>query len=119
MMYFTIPVNDAAVYWPVPCRGILKEMKCAACTNVVEPNDTIVASRAATAVNTWTAVETAGLVMEKGVPDTTNKDLVFDPDSATATDKVILFTPTGAPGLCMVTFGYDPYVIEVENPALD
>jgi hypothetical protein len=59
MMYFHIPVSDAVVYVDVPTRGILKSMVCTACTNVVEPNDTIVASQGATAVNTWTAVETA------------------------------------------------------------
>ena len=118
MMYFHIPVSDVVVYVPVPCRGIVKEMKCAACTDAVQANDTIVASRGATAVNTWTAVETAGLVVEAGVPDATNKDLVFDPDSATAVNKEILLTPTGAPGLCMVMIGFDPYATVVEAPAL-
>ena len=118
MMYFTIPVNDADVYFPVPCRGIVKSMKVAACTNTVEVNDTIVASRATTAVNTWTAANTAGLVAEDGVPDSTNKDLVFDPDSSTATSQVIKLAPTGAPGLCIVVIGYDPYATVPETPAL-
>jgi hypothetical protein len=118
MMYFHIPVSDVVVYVPVPCRGIVKEMKCAACTDAVQANDTIVASRGATAVNTWTAVETAGLVREVGVPDATNKDLVFDPDSATEANKKILLTPTGAPGLVMCMLGFDPYATVVEAPAL-
>ncbi len=118
MLYFTIPVTDAVVYVPVPVRGIVKSMKCAAATNVVMPADTIVASRGATAVNTWTAVETTGLVTEDGTADTTNKDLVFDPDSAIAVNQEILLTPTGAPGLVMVLIGFDPYSTIVEAPAL-
>jgi len=118
MLYIYANVSDAAVYVPVPTRGIVKSMKCVANTNTVEPNDTIVASRASTAVNTWTAVDTAGLVVEAGVPDTTNKDLVFDPNSSTATYKSILLTPTGAPGSVTVMIGYDNYATEVEAPAL-
>lgn len=117
-MYFHIPVNDAVVYVDVPCRGVLKSMVCTACTATVAANDTIVASRGATAVNTWTAVNGDGLVREEGTPDTTNKDLVFDPDSATEANKKILLTPTGAPGLVMCLLGYDPYATVVEAPAL-
>lgn len=118
MLYLYANVSDAVVYVPVPTRGIVKGMKCVANTNTVEVGDTIVASRGATAVNTWTAVDTAGLVVEAGVPDTTNKDLVFDPDSSTATYKSILLTPTGAPGSVTVMIGFDPYATVVEAPSL-
>lgn len=118
MMYLFVNVSDAVVYVPVPTRGVVKMMKCIANTNTVEVGDTIVASRGATAVNTWTAVETAGLVVEDGVPDATNKDLVFDPDSTTAANQSILLTPTGAPGSVTVMIGYDPYATVVEAPAL-
>lgn len=113
-----INVSDAVVYVPVTKRGILRGMTCIANTNTVEAGDTIVASRGATAVNTWTAVDTAGLVVEDGVPDATNKDLVFDPASATATHHAILLTPTGAPGSVTVCLDYDEYAIKTETAAL-
>jgi hypothetical protein len=118
MMYLYVNVSDAVACVPVPSRGIVKEVKAVFHTNTVEPNDTIVVSRGATAVNTITAAETAGLVVETGVPDTTNKDLVFDPESSMATHKYILLTPTGSPGAATVMIGFDPYATVVETPAL-
>jgi hypothetical protein len=118
MMYLYANVTDAVVYVPVPTRGTVKEMKCVFNTATVEANDTIVASRGATAVNTLTATNTAGLVVETGVPDSTNKDLVFDPDSSTATHKSILLTPTGSPGSATVMIGFDPYATVIEAPKL-
>ncbi len=118
MMYLYANVTDAVVYVPVPTRGIVKEMKCVFNTNTVEVNDTIVASRGATAVNTITATNTAGLVVETGVPNSTNKDLVFDPLSTTEAHKSILLTPTGSPGSATVMIGFDPYATVVETPIL-
>ena len=118
MMYIYVNVSDAVVYVPAPTRGVVKEMKCVANTATVATGDTIVASRGATAVNTWTAVSADGLVVEAGTPDATNKDLVFDPASSTAANKSILLTPTGAPGSVTVMIGFDPYATVVETPVL-
>jgi len=118
MMYLYVNVSDAVVYLPVPTRGIVKSMVCIANTSAVATGDTIVASRGATAVNTWTAVSAAGLLREDGAPTAASKDSVFDPDSATAANDKILLTPTGAPGSVTVMIGFDPYATVVEDPAL-
>jgi hypothetical protein len=110
MIRITVDLPDAStIYVPAPCRGTLSGMKAVFQTNTVEANDTIVASRGATAVNTLTVVDTAGLVIEKGVPDATNKGLVFDPDSTTGTEQVIKLANTGAPGAAIVTLEFDEY----------
>jgi hypothetical protein len=101
--------SDGTRYIPVPCRGVVAGMYGAWETNAVEPGDTIIASRDTTAVNTITAVNTAGLVREVGVRDATNKDLVFDPDSATETDKVIKLVANGTAGISVVYIEYDEY----------
>jgi len=52
---------------------------------------TVILSRSTTAVNTITVPtgdKAAGTVLD-GVPDVTNKDLIFDPDSTTVANKVI------------------------------
>ena len=117
-MYLYVNVSDAVTCVPVPTRGTVKEVKAVFHTNTVEANDTIVASRGATAVNTLTATNTAGLVVETGVPDSTNKDLVFDPESSTAVNQYILLTPTGSPGAATVMIGFDPYATVIEAPKL-
>ena len=77
-------------YIPVPCRGTVKSAEVVANATLVATG-TIVLARNTTAVNTITAPAgnaAAGIVV-KGVPDTTNKGLVFDPDSSTVTDQKI------------------------------
>lgn len=96
-------------YVPAPCRGVVSGVKVAFQTNTVEVGDTVVVAKNATAVNTVTAAVTAGLVTEKGVPDVTNKGLVFDPDSATAIDTVMVVTDTGAPGDKIVIIEFDDF----------
>ena len=85
------------VYYPVPCRGIVHAAY-AVVNGVTNTDDIITISRDSTAVNTITGPSTALAAGNKitGVPDTTNKDLIFDPDSATAAYKVlkIVFTNT-------------------------
>lgn len=114
-MTVTIP-NDGTVYVPVPCRGVVSGAYAAWITNTVEPNDTITLSRDTTAVNTITAVNTAGLVREVGVPDATNKGLIFDPDSATATHGVIKIVSAGAAGIAVVTIEFDDYAYVKQTP---
>ncbi len=82
-----------SVYIPVPRRGIVKGMTIACNANMVATG-TVIASRDTTAVNTATAPtgDAAAGVVVVGVPDTTNKDLIFDPDSDTAAYKRIKIT---------------------------
>ena len=79
-------------YYPVPCRGVLHSLKVVANATLVATG-TIIASRDTTAVNTITvpAGDIAAGIALAGVPDTTNKDLVFDPDSATVANTKIKF----------------------------
>lgn len=101
--------SDGTAYVPAPCRGVVSGMKAVYQTNAVEPNDTIIASRDTTAVNTLTAVTTAGLVVETGVPDATNKGLVFDPADTTAVNQVIKLVANGAAGVVLVMLEFDEY----------
>ena len=110
--------SDATIYVPAPCRGVVVGLKAVYQTNAVEPADTIIASRDATAVNTLTAVTTAGLVVETGVPDVTNKDLVFDPASTTAVNQVIKLVANGTAGVAMVEIEFDESA-HVAQPALE
>jgi hypothetical protein len=77
-------------YIPVPCRGTVKSFEVMANAKMVATG-TIVLARSTTAVNTATAPtgDTAAGTVLKGVPDTTNKGLVFDPDSSTAANTKI------------------------------
>lgn len=77
-------------YIPVPCRGTVKSAEYMSNAALVATG-TIVLARNTTAVNTATAPtgNTAAGTVLKGVPDATNKDLVFDPDSSTVTDQKI------------------------------
>lgn len=104
-------------YVPAPCRGCVLGVKAVWQTNSVTAADTVIVARNATAVNTVTAVSGDGLVVEDGVPDTTNKGLVFDPDSATATEQVMKVT-VSAGGACLVLIEYDQFATIVEAPAL-
>lgn len=75
-------------YVPVPCRGNVHSMRLS-CDATMVADKTVIVSRDTTAVNTATADgETAGVILD-GVPDTTNKALIFDPDSSTAANQVL------------------------------
>jgi hypothetical protein len=77
-------------YIPVPCRGTVKSFEVVANATMVATG-TIILARNATAVNTATAPtgDVAAGVALAGVPDTTNKGLVFDPASATVANTKI------------------------------
>ena len=77
-------------YIPVPCRGVVKGFSVVANATMVATG-TIILARSSTAVNTATAPtgDTAAGVLLEGVADTTNKDLVFDPDSSTVANTKI------------------------------
>lgn len=100
--------SDEVRYIPAPCRGTVVAARAVWQTNTVEPDDTIVIARDSTTVNTITAVDTAGLQCETGVPTSgANQYLIFDPDSATKAYSVIKVTPDGAAGDAIVTIDFD------------
>ena len=71
-----------------PCRGTVKSLK-AVFGTAVAVGDTVDVQRSSTSVNlATTTVTTVGVPIE-GTPDTTNKGLIFDPDSDTAANKVL------------------------------
>lgn len=89
---FTIAMAAAGstYYVPVPCRGIVKSAR-VACDQDLVATGTITISRGASAVNLLTAPTgdiSAGAILD-GVRDSTNKDLVFDPASSTAANRVL------------------------------
>ena len=91
-LIFSAAIADAGntFYIPVPCRGTVKSVKVTCDVNMVATG-TVILSRSTTAVNTITVPtgdKAAGTVLD-GVPDVTNKDLIFDPDSTTVANKVI------------------------------
>jgi len=78
------------IYVPAPYRGTVKGVKVVSDLQM-DATGTLTVSRGATTVNLVTvpAANVAAGVVLAGVPDVTNKDLIFDPDSATAANKVI------------------------------
>lgn len=120
MIRLTFAMADATVYIPAPCRGVVVGAQAVFQTATVAAGDTISFLRNATSVCLITAVTEAGLVVEQGVRDSTqaDADLIFDPDSATATEQVIVVTPTGDPGASIVTIFFDDFATTIETPAL-
>jgi len=113
---FSHAIADAGntFYIPVPCRGIVKGVRVMCDVNMVATG-TVILSRSTTAVNTITVPtgdKAAGTTLD-GVPDATNKDLVFDPDSTTATDKTIKVVADGtilaSAGNMVFDISYDEY----------
>lgn len=92
-IHVTFPVAATTAdlfYLPVPCRGIVKAVR-AVYSQETDLDETIDIMRGASSVNLCTppADATAEGVSFVGVPDTTNKDLVFDPASTTAANRVL------------------------------
>lgn len=80
-------------YVPVPCRGIVKSVRVASDLLMAATGTLTIAGGGQTVnlVTVPTGDIAAGTILD-GVPDTTYKDTVFDPDSATATYRVIKIT---------------------------
>lgn len=78
------------VYFPVPCRGIVHAVHCVY-SEETDLDETVIIYRGANAVNTVTppADATAEGVRYAGVPDTTYKDYIFDPDDDTEANQVL------------------------------
>lgn len=111
--------SDETTYIPAPCRGKVSAAYAVYQTNAVEPADTITISRGATTVNLITVPDTtastAGTVIETGVPDATNKDLIFDPADDTAANTVIKAVSAGAAGTAMLVIEFDEFAIIEED----
>lgn len=82
-------VVEETFYFPVPFRGIVKSLKVVFDT-IVAVDDTVDIQRDETSVNlATTTVVTAG-VIKKGTPtDSSDKDLIFDPESDTEAYKML------------------------------
>ena len=109
-------------YILVPCRGVVKAMNIL-CNAVLVATGTITALRGTTAVNTATAPtgNTAAGTLLTGVPDTTNKDLIFDPDSSTVANTKIKIsldtTVLGGVANLLVQIVYDEFAHVEQTPA--
>jgi hypothetical protein len=111
-------------YIPVPCRGVVKAAEYFANATMVATG-TITLARDTTAVNTATAPtgNTAAGTVLKGVADTTNKDLVFDPESSTdAYTKIKMSLDTTILGgaanvLAHITYDESAHVTETAKEA--
>ena len=112
-----IHADNGTKYIPAPCRGTVAKVQVVFQTNTVEPGDTVVVAQGSTAVNTVTAATTAGLVVETGVPDSTNKGKIFDPDSSTATEQVMKITDTGEPGEKYIRIFFDDSAYVEQKPS--
>ena len=95
MMYLTgfVPIATTTAdsfYLPVPCRGIVKDVWISH-DQETDADEVWTVGRGSTAVNTITtpADATAEGTSVQGVPDATNKDLVFDPASSTVANRVL------------------------------
>lgn len=109
-------------YYPVPCRGVVHSAKVVANATLVATG-TIIISRSTTAVNTITVPTgdiVAGIELD-GVPDTTNKDLVFDPDSTTVANtklKIALDTTIlGGASNVILQIEYDDSAYVEQTPS--
>lgn len=111
-------------YIPAPCRGVVKSLNVFANATMVATG-TVILARGTTAVNTATAPvgDTAAGVALAGVPDTTNCDLVFDPDSSTvANTKIKVSLDTTLLGgvanlLLLIKFDDSAHVAEAASEA--
>lgn len=91
-----------------PCRGTVHSVSIVS-PDVMIPAGTLTVSRGTDTVNLATVPGGGGAagVVVTGVPDATNKGLIFDPDSLVDAEKVILAVSTGALG------SVDPVCIEI------
>lgn len=111
-MNFTtyVPDGGATIYVPAPARGKVVKFKAASNQNIAEAK-TIDVQRAGTSVNLITVASggyTAGTSSPlEGTRDTTNKDLLFDPNSSTATYKQIMIVVADIDASAQISFQID------------
>ena len=75
-------------YHPVPCRGNVHSVK-AAFGKTVAAADTVDIKRGSDSVNKITTGATTAGKVYTGTPNSTNKALIFDPDSTTEANKML------------------------------
>ena len=99
-------------YVPVPCRGNIKSVRVVSDLQM-DAGGKLTIAKNTTTVNLVTVPMgniAAGVVLD-GVPDATNKGLIFDSNSATATDKVIKITDdatfSGGAATVTILIAYD------------
>jgi hypothetical protein len=86
----------------------------------VTTSNILTVARVNTAVNVVTASVTTGLVAELGVADTTNGQLIFDPDATTATQGAMTITPSGGNAVAveaLIFFDDSAYVTQAASEA--
>ena len=109
-LMITIATGGHTFYFPVPARGNVSAVR-VACNATMAATGTLIVSRATDAVNTVTipAGDIAAGTIYDGVPDTTNKALLFDKASATATHQVlkIVTDATFVGGAAMLSLSVD------------
>lgn len=88
--------SAVTTYIPAPCRGVVTGLR-AVFNTAPAADDTVTVSRGNTAVNLLTTGGTAVGTVYPGVRDTTNKELVFDPASSTAANRVIKVVVSALP----------------------
>lgn len=101
--------GELTFYWPVRYRGIVKAVK-AVFQKTVAIGDTIDIQRGSTSVNLLTTTVVTAGVTKDGTPDSTNNDLIFDPDSDTAANrvlKIVISALETASTLIGITIQYD------------
>lgn len=110
-----VATGGQTIYVPVSCRGNVCSVTHVSNIATVEAG-TAILSRGTDAVNTVTGPTggAAAGVTTVGVPDTTNKALIFDPASTTATERVIKAVMNG---VIHGGSGIDTLVIEFDDSA--
>jgi hypothetical protein len=96
---------SATLYVPVPVRGVVAGAHTSFQATVTTSN-IITLSRETTSVAVITAATTTFMVRENAVRDTTNKDLVFDPDTA-AYSYIKVVASGGNAVAAVVTIDFD------------
>ncbi|MCG6534563.1 MAG: hypothetical protein L7F78_07700 [Syntrophales bacterium LBB04] len=109
------------VYILVPCRGTIARLR-GVYNGVTNTDDIVTISRSSTAVATITGPSTslaAGTAIA-GVLDTTNGQLIFDPNSSTVANKVMKIGITNtfdAAGTLDIYIEYDDSAYVTQTPS--
>ena len=100
---------NGTYYIPAPCVGLVSGVQ-AVWQGTVTTGNIVTVSRGTRTVNLVTVVTLAGMVVERGVRDTTYKDVIFDPASATAVNQVIKVVLSGGNAIAaVITIEFDDF----------
>lgn len=106
----------ADAYVIAPARGTVVSAK-ATFSKTVAANDTVTFSRGGDTVNLITTGATTAGAVYTGVRDTTNKELIFDPDSSTEANKMIKVAVSALESLLTevnVEIKFDEFALQVQ-----